>query len=105
MRECSQPRLRVRRLMKMPPRLKPSTAPSNAAVTMVPGEEPPVPRIKRREVYAIAKVQKANRKYILAPPGNILTNELESCKFRSSGVMCLACQRVDAKPCLSFAGE
>jgi hypothetical protein len=70
--------------MKMPPRLKPITAPSNAAVNMLPGEEPPVPRIKRTEVYAIAKVQKANRKYILVPPpGNCLTNELESCKFIS----------------------
>jgi hypothetical protein len=48
----------------MPPRLKPRTAPSSAAVNIVLGEAPPVPRDKRTEVYAMAKVQKASRMYI-----------------------------------------
>jgi hypothetical protein len=40
---------------------------------MLPGEEPPVPRIKRTEVYAIAKVQKANRTYIMVPSWEIFS--------------------------------
>jgi hypothetical protein len=64
MGKLRQPRLRVRRLTNMPPRPKPSTAPSTAAVNMVLGEEPPVPRDKRTEVYAMAKVQKASRTYM-----------------------------------------
>ncbi len=48
----------------MPPRLNPIAAPSTAAVTMVPGEEPAVLRERRAEVYAIAKVQKASRMYM-----------------------------------------
>jgi hypothetical protein len=102
MRKYAQPRLRVRRLMKMPPRLKPSTAPSDAAMTMVPGEESPVVRIKRTEVYAIARVQKVNRRYILLPPGNCLTNELETCKFRSRAVKGPRLSVGWRKPCFSF---
>ena len=59
-----QLRLRVRRLMNMPPRLKPSIAPSSAAANMVLEEEPFVLRDKRTEVYAIDKVQKTRRMYI-----------------------------------------
>jgi hypothetical protein len=59
----------------MPPRLKPITAPSSAAINMVLGEAPPVPRYKRTEVYAMAKVQKVSRKYMRVTPGeNCLTN-------------------------------
>ena len=56
--------LRVRRLMNMPPRLNPRIAPSRAAVNMVLGEDPLVPRDKRTEVYAMARVQKASRTYM-----------------------------------------
>ena len=38
---------------------------------MVPGETPPVPRDKRTAVYAMAKVQKASRKYMR---GNLSRN-------------------------------
>ena len=48
----------------MPPRLKPRVAPSTAAVNILPGEAPPVPWDKRTDVYAMDKVQKANRKYM-----------------------------------------
>jgi len=64
MKNCAQLRLRVRRLMSMPPRLKPMTAPKNAAVRMVPGEEPGTVREKRAAVYASERVQKASRMYM-----------------------------------------
>lgn len=64
-------------MTNMPPRLKPSTAPSRAAVNKVLGEEPPVPRDKRTEVYAMAKVQKASRMYMRVTSWeNCLTNPL-----------------------------
>ena len=47
---CAQARLRVRRLTNMPPRAKPSSPPSNAALIMMLGEELPGPRDKRTEV-------------------------------------------------------
>jgi hypothetical protein len=51
-------------LISMAPRLKPMTAPKNAAVSMVPGEEPGTVREKRAAVYAKERVQKASRMYI-----------------------------------------
>jgi hypothetical protein len=48
----------------MPPRLKPRTAPSSAAASRVPGEEPGAVREKRADVYASERVQKASRTYI-----------------------------------------
>jgi hypothetical protein len=50
----------------MPPRLKPRTAPKNAAVKMVLYVEPPLPRAKMKAVYEPATVQKASRKYMTA---------------------------------------
>ena len=80
-----QPRLRVRRLTNMPPRLKPSMAPSPAAASMMPGEAPLVPRENRTEVYATDKVQKASRKYMGEPPGEIVsrrTGKLQKIRAR-----------------------
>jgi len=51
-------------LISMAPRLKPKTAPRNAAVRMVPDEEPGTVREKRAAVYASDRVQKASRRYI-----------------------------------------
>jgi hypothetical protein len=73
MRKCAQPRLRVRRLMKMPPRLKPITAPSNAAVNMLPGEEPPVPRIKRTECVPLPKSRRLTASTYWFPPREIVS--------------------------------
>jgi hypothetical protein len=84
MRNCTgaQSRLRVRRLTNIPPRLKPSTAPSSAAVNMVLGEASPVPRDNRTALYAMAKVQKARRRYIGFPlEKDCLTNVLASCRI------------------------
>ena len=50
--------------MSMPPRLKPRAAPSTAAATMVPGEEPGAVREKRAAVYASESVQKASLTYM-----------------------------------------
>lgn len=77
----AQPRLRVRRLTNMPPRLKPIAAPSTAAVNIVLGVEPLVLRDKRTHVYAIATVQKVSRRYMnVAPWGDCLTAALANCK-------------------------
>ncbi len=49
---------------------------------MVLGEEPPVPRDKRTEVYAMAKVQKASRTYIGLPLRRLShgrTRKLQKC--------------------------
>ena len=69
----AQPRLRVRRLTNMPPRLKPIAAPSTAAVNIVLGVEPLVLRDKRTHVYAIATVQKVSRRYMNVPLGEIVS--------------------------------
>jgi len=39
----------------------------------MPGDAPLVPREKRTEVYAMDKVQKANRKYMGEPPDEIVS--------------------------------
>jgi hypothetical protein len=59
-----QLRLRVRRLMSMPPRLNPRAAPSNAAASIVPVDELGEVREKRAAVYASERVQKASRRYM-----------------------------------------
>jgi hypothetical protein len=56
----------------MPPRLKPRAAPSTAAATVVPGEEPGAVREKRAAVYASERVQKASRTYIRGIPLTVI---------------------------------
>jgi hypothetical protein len=77
--EGLQPRLRVRRLMSMPPRLKPRTAPNSAAVIMMPGDEPGVVRENRTAVYASERVQKASRKYMGEPADEIISQPATEC--------------------------
>ncbi len=48
-------------------------APRPAAESIMPGDAPLVPREKRAEVYAMDNVQKANRKYMGEPPGEIVS--------------------------------
>jgi len=65
----------------MPPRPNPIAAPSNAAVIMTPGEDPPVPRDKRTEVYAMDTVQKASRTYMRVTSwDDCVTNSPTNCK-------------------------
>jgi hypothetical protein len=48
---------------------------------MVLGEEPPVPRDKRTEVYAMAEIQKASRRYMRVTSwGDCLTDALTNCR-------------------------
>jgi hypothetical protein len=96
----AEPRLRVRRLTNMPPRLKPSSAPSRVAVSMVLGKAPPVPRDKSTELYAMAKVQKVSRKYIrVIFWENCVTNALARPSEYSWGRR----SRGDHKPAALFA--